>query len=233
MKFIGLITARGGSKGLPGKNIAPVGGQPLIAWTIAAARESKMDRCIVSTDSEEIAAVCRAAGGDVPFLRPVALAQDDTPHIEVLLHALDWLDGEGSTPDYLVLLQPTSPLRTAQDINTAMEMALQRYADSVISVCEAPVHPFWVRRIDESGRLKDFMDWPDNSGYLRRQILPPAYAMNGAIYVIRSTILRERKSYFTERTFGYVMPRERSLDVDTAWDLRIAEMALSRAVARK
>lgn len=233
MKFVGLITARGGSKGVPGKNIAPVAGQPLIAWTIAAARESKMDRCIVSTDSDEIAAVCRVAGGEVPFRRPDALAQDDSPHIDVLLHALDWLDNEGRGPDYLVLLQPTSPLRTGQDIDAAMDLAIQRNADSVISVCDAPVHPFWVRRIDESGRLKDFMDWPDNSGYLRRQILPPAYAMNGAIYVIRSKILRERRSYFTERTYAYVMPRERSLDVDTAWDLQIAEMALARAAARK
>lgn len=226
MRFVGLITARGGSKGLPMKNIASFGGQPPIPWSIQAAKESKLERCIVSTDSRQIADVCRQAGGEVPFLRPVELAGDDTPHIDVLLHALEWLEADSVLPEYLVLLQPTSPLRTAADIDAAIRLTDERDADSVISVCSAPVHPFWMRRLDDDGRLVDFTQIPEKSGYLPRQILPPAYAMNGAIYIVRSRVLLERKTYFTERTYGYVMPRERSIDIDTASDLGIADFLM-------
>lgn len=227
MRINGLITARGGSKGLPGKNIAQAGGRPLIEWSIKAARESCIERCFVSTDSDEIAEVCRKAGAEVPFLRPAALAADDTPHIDVLLHALDWMETADLLPDYLVLLQPTSPLRLAIDIDSAVDIARNNDADSVISVFDAPVHPYWIRSLDEQGCIRDFMKWPSDSGYLRRQILPPAYAMNGAVYVLKVQTLRERKTYFTDRTFGYVMPRERSLDIDTAWDLKVADLLLS------
>lgn len=227
MRIVGLITARGGSKGLPRKNIAPVGGLPLIEWTIRAARASRIDRCIVSTDNEEIAAVCRAAGAEVPFMRPPELARDDSPHMDVLIHAIDWLDAEGSLPDYLVLLQPTSPLRTGADIDGAIDLAEQKDADSVISVCDAPVHPYWMRSLDDEGRMSDFAKWPTDGGYLQRQKLPPAYAMNGSVYVLKPTVLRERGTYFTDRTFGYVMPKERSLDIDTALDLKIANLFLS------
>ncbi len=226
MRFVGLITARGGSKGLPRKNVSLVGGRPLIDWTILAAQESCLDRCIVSTDSPEIASVCRAAGAEVPYLRPEALALDDTPHIDVMLHALDWLEANSGLPEYIVLLQPTSPLRNGEDINGAIRMAIERNADSVISVYPAPVHPFWVRRLDEESHLMDFMKWPEQSGYMRRQVLPPAYALNGAIYVLRSEVLRENKTYFTERTYGYVMPEERSMDIDTPTDALIADLLL-------
>lgn len=229
MLINGLITARGGSKGLPGKNIALAGGRPLVEWSIKAARESCIDRCFVSTDSEEIADFCRKAGAEVPFLRPAALAEDDTPHIDVLLHALDWMEDVDLFPDYLVLLQPTSPLRLAIDIDSAIDIARTNDADSVISVVDAPVHPYWIRSLDEKGHIKDFMKWPSDSGYLRRQILPPAYAMNGAVYVLKAQTLRERKTYFTDRTYGYVMPRERSLDIDTAWDLKVADFLLANA----
>lgn len=229
MRINGLITARGGSKGLPGKNIAQAGGRPLIEWSIKAAYESCIDRCFVSTDSEEIAEVCRRAGAEVPFLRPVSLAADDTSHIDVLLHALDWMEAADLFPDYLVLLQPTSPLRLAVDIDSAIDIARSNDADSVISVFDAPVHPYWIKSLDESGRIKDFMKWPSDSGYLRRQTMPPAYAMNGAIYVLKAQNLRERRTYFTDRTFGYVMPRERSLDIDTAWDLKVADLLLANA----
>lgn len=228
MRFVGLITARGGSKGLPGKNIALAGEKPLIKWTIDAAGKSILDRTIISTDSSEIAIICERAGAEVPFLRPPELAQDDTPHIDVILHALDWLESHGDLPDYIVLLQPTSPLRQAEDIDGAISMAIDNDADSVISVFPAPVHPFWIRRLDGSGRLEDFMTWPEQSGYLRRQILPPAYAFNGAIYVLRSSTLREKRNYFTEKTFGYVMSEENSMDIDTQSDLLIADLLLKQ-----
>lgn len=229
MLIHGLITARGGSKGLPGKNIAYAGGRPLIEWSIKAAYGSCIGRCFVSTDSEEIAEVCRKAGAEVPFLRPAALAADDTPHVDVLLHALDWMEAVDLFPDYLVLLQPTSPLRLAIDIDSAIEIARTNDADSVISVVDSPVHPYWVRSLDEKGRIQDFMKWPIDSGYLRRQILPSAYAMNGAVYVLKAQTFREQRTYFTDRTYGYIMPRERSLDIDTAWDLKVADLLLSNA----
>ena len=228
MQLVGLITARGGSKGLPKKNIALAGGRPLIEWTIQAARQSCLERCIVSTDCADIAQVCLVAGAEVPFLRPASLSQDDTPHLDVLLHALDWLEADVGLPDYLVLLQPTSPLRNKQDINGAIHLAVERKADSVISVCEAHAHPYWIRRLDDENRLTDFMQWPEQSGYMRRQTLPSAYVMNGAIYVLRSRALRELRTYFTRRTYGYVMPVERSIDVDTPWDLKIANFLLGQ-----
>jgi len=226
MRFVGLITARGGSKGLPKKNIVPAGGRPLIEWTIKAAQKSILERCIVSTDCAEIAAVCTAAGAEVPFLRPASLALDDTPHIDVMLHALDWLEKDDVLPEFLVLLQPTSPMRRTEDIDAAIQMAVERNADSVISVFPAPVHPYWIRQLDEHGRLSDFMKWPEEGGYMRRQVLPPAYAMNGAIYVLRSQVLRERRTYFTDRTYGYVMSAETSTDVDTPADLLVADLLL-------
>ncbi|MFJ9534508.1 cytidylyltransferase domain-containing protein [Herbaspirillum sp. NPDC101396] len=228
MRFVGLITARGGSKGLPGKNTALAGGKPLINWSIEAAQKSLLERTIISTDSEDIAAICRAAGGEVPFMRPAELAQDDTPHIDVILHALDWLESNGDLPEYIVLLQPTSPMRQATDIDGAVRMAVDNDADSVISVFPAPVHPFWIRRLDASGRLEDFMKWPEQSGYLRRQVLPPAYALNGAIYVLRSRTLRENRNYFTDKTFGYVMSEENSTDIDTHADLLVADLLLKQ-----
>ena len=227
--IFGLITARGGSKGVPRKNLQPVGGRPLISWTIAAARESAfLSDVIVSTDDEEIAEVCGKLGAAIPFMRPAELARDDSPHLPVILHALNWLQNHGpGLPTHLVLLQPTSPLRTTEDIDRAIGLVIDRNADSVVSVCNAPVHPYWTKSITEDGRLVDFREWPDDGDYRMRQTLPPAYALNGAVYVIRSDVLLERGSYFTDRTYAYVMPAERSLDIDTPWDLYLADLILS------
>ena len=137
-KILGVITARGGSKRLPGKNIRPLGGKPLIAWTAEAALESRfIKRVLLSTDDPQIAEVVQKWGVEVPFIRPASLAQDDTPHIPVLEHAIHWLkENQGACPDYLFILQPTSPLRTAEDIDSAIEIAIQKNADAVIGVCE-------------------------------------------------------------------------------------------------
>ena len=226
-KIIGLITARGGSKSIPRKNIRLLAGKPLIAWTIEAALQSDgLSRVIVSTDDEEIAGVSRKWGAEVPFMRPAELAQDDSAHIPVLIHAIEWLEQvEGTTVDYLMLLQPTSPLRICQDIELAIELALDKNADSVISVCEASTHPYFTRRITSDGKLRDFVPKPD--GYLRRQVLPPAYAWNGAIFLVRRDILIEKQTIETEHTYAYVMPPERSLEIDTPWDLYLADLILS------
>ena len=224
--MLALITARGGSKGVPGKNVAPVAGKPLIAWTIGAALASAcVSRAVVSTDDDEIARVARQWGADVPFIRPAELARDDSPHIPVMTHAVEWLESrEDLHFDYILLLQPTSPLRTAEDIDGAYRLCSEKNADSVVSVCEARSHPYWTKRIDANGRLEDFVASCED--YPQRQSLPPAYALNGAIYLVKRDVLMEKQAIHTDRTYAYVMPPERSLDVDSPWDLHLADLIL-------
>src|SRR5712691_8558405 len=171
--IVGLITARGGSKSIPRKNVAVVGGKPLIAWTIEAAQESKsVDRVLVSTDDEEISQISKHWGAEVPFLRPANLAQDDSPHIPVVVHAVEWLDArEKNAFDELILLQPTSPLRTAEDIDNAVGLLHEKNAASVVIVSEACSHPLLTKRVTEDGRLEDYI--PTLDKYLARQSLPP------------------------------------------------------------
>lgn len=225
-RCLGLVTARRGSKGLPGKNIRVVGGKPLIAWTLEAARNAALlDQVVVSTDDREIAETARRWGADVPFLRPAELARDESPHIDVVLHALAWLDErEEYRPDYVALLQPTSPLRTGEDIDGAVSLAREKNADAVVSVCETHDHPYLVRRLTADGRLEEFVPCP--LAYARRQDLPPAYALNGAIYVNRRETLLASRTLCPAGALAYPMPVERSLQVDTVWDLRLAEYIL-------
>ena len=229
-KVLGIIPARGGSKGLPGKNIRPLHGRPLIAHTIEAALRARLlDHVLVSTDEPQIADVARQWGAEAPFLRPPELAEDETLIYPVLVHATLWLEEQqGYRPDYVMLLQPTSPLRTAEDIDNSIRLALEKDADGVVSLCRAKHHPYWTKSITEEGRIGDFMvlDKPVEQAYGRRQDLPPAYAINGSIYLVKRDILLERQTFYTEHTYPYVMPVERSLDIDTLWDLQIAELAL-------
>ncbi|HEX8920150.1 MAG TPA: acylneuraminate cytidylyltransferase family protein [Pyrinomonadaceae bacterium] len=226
IKTVGLITARGGSKSIPQKNVKLLAGKPLIAWTIEAAlRSQRLSRVIVSTDDEEIARTAREWGADVPFMRPPELAQDDSPHLDVIRHALSWLESKKESElDYLMLLQPTSPLRTTEDIDAAIQLAEEKDADAVVSVCQAQDHPYLSKQITPDGKLLDFVEKPQ--GYLPRQKLPPAYSLNGAIYLVRRAVLLERDDWYTESTFAYIMPPERSFDIDTPWDLHLVELIL-------
>ena len=228
MSVIALIPARGGSKGIPRKNLAPLAGKPLIAWTIEAALGSKnVRRVIVSTDDPEIAKVARQHGAEVPFLRPPDLAADEAGALGVALHALDWLgENAGEEPEYLLLLQPTSPLRMTADIDAAIDLARTRGADAVLGVCEAEPHPFLARRVDESGVLSDFIPLAEKP--VRRQDFPEAYVLNGALYLNRSASLRASRTFQPPGALALVMPRERSLDIDTPLDLRLAEALLKK-----
>lgn len=234
MGILGLIPARGGSKGVPRKNIQLVGGKPLIAWTWAAARAAtSLTRLLVSTDDPEIAALARAAGVEVPFMRPAELASDTTLAIEVVLHALDYLaTTENYRPAAVLWLQPTSPLRTTADIEAAVALFKAQAADSVVSVC--PVehqHPMLLKRIEAGGRLRPWLD--DPAPPQRRQEMPPVFALNGAIYLTRCEVLLEQGTFHPDRTFAYVMPPERSLDVDTPWDLYLADLILTEQAERE
>lgn len=227
MSRLFLIPARGGSKGIPGKNIVPLGGRPLIAWTIGPALEAGLGRVLVSTDSDEIAAVAGREGAEVPFLRPAELAGDEAGSFEVAEHALKWVEtSSGELPELLVLLQPTSPFRTADDIVAAVRLVENSVVPAVMGVCEADPHPWMTRRIGPDGVLDYFVEVPEH--IKRRQDFPPAYAVNGAIYVIRSRVLLEKKTFQPAGTLAYVMPRERSLDIDLPSDLQLAEWMAAR-----
>jgi CMP-N,N'-diacetyllegionaminic acid synthase len=224
---IGIITARGGSKGIPRKNVLPVAGKPLIAWTVEAALASgRLGRVILSTDDEEIAEAGRLFGAEVPFMRPAALARDDTSSFAVMEHALDWLEQDSGLPDYILLLQPTSPLRTAADINNAITLATERHSDAVVSVSECSPHPLLARTIRKDGTLEELLK--AEHCYQRRQDLPPAYVINGAIYLNQPGSLRATRSFIPRGAHAYVMPPERSIDVDTPWELSLADLLLSR-----
>ena len=224
--IIGLITARGGSKSIPGKNIKPLAGKPLIAWTVEAALQSKgLDRVMVSTDDEKIAQTARQWGAEVPFLRPGELAGDASPHILAVQHALEWLqDHEGERPEYIMLLQPTSPLRATQDIDAVIELAKEKNADAVVSVCESKNHPYTTYRLTENGMLEVYVS--SDIGYLRRQDLPPAYVLNGAIYLNRCDSLLGAITFVPEGAYPYIMPLERSMDIDTLWDFALVEFVI-------
>lgn len=229
MRFYGIIPARGGSLGIPRKNICLLRGKPLIAYSIEAARESSfLDRTIISSDDEEIAQIAQDYGVEVPFLRPKSLAKSDSRSVDVVIHALDWFKvNNGFEPDYVVLLQPTSPLRTAQHIDEAIQLCLKNNADSVVSTCLAKHHPYRMKVIEADGALRPFMD-VDSYKFHRRQDLPLVYSTNGAIYLVRSSVLRERNSFFAERTYAYMMDSMDSIDIDSEWDLQVAEFVLQK-----
>lgn len=219
-KILGLIPARGGSKGIPRKNIRPLGGKPLIAWTIEEAQKSQyIDRLVVSTDDHEIADTARRWGADVPFMRPAELASDTARGIDVVLHALLKL------PDFdaVVLLQPTSPFRIVEDIDGAIELWTQT-GDSVVGVTEVSKSPYWMYCLREDGRLQQLL--PDRPSVATRQQLPKAYTLNGAVYVSSLTMLRGRGSFVHSDTAGYLMPVMRSIDLDSEFDWKFVEFLL-------
>lgn len=220
LKVFALIPARGGSKGIPRKNVKAIAGKPLIVWTIEAAlRSPLLDAVVVSTDDPEIADVARRAGAQVPFMRPAELAQDQTPGIEPVLHALDQL------PEYdsVLLLQPTSPLRSTEDIDGCLGLAGHTNTPSIVSVCEADTHPYWTYRLTEGQALRRFVD---SEPVARRQDLPQAFALNGAMYFAEANWLRRTKIFINSETLAYVMDRERSVDLDTPLDWKFAELLL-------
>jgi CMP-N,N'-diacetyllegionaminic acid synthase len=224
--ILGVVPARGGSKAIPRKNLAVLANKPLIAWTLEVALESgSLDRLVISTDDPQIAEIGKKLGAEVPFLRPTELATDTSTSMDVILHAIRWFDdNERYQPDYVLLLQPTSPLRTVTDIRESIKLALAKRADSVVSVCETHLHPLWMKGVNEEGRLVHLH--PQSAAPTRRQDLPSVFALNGAIYLALRTFLLSERTFVSDRTYAYVMPENRSLDVDTPWDLYLADLIL-------
>jgi len=222
--ILGLIPARGGSKGLPKKNIRLMGGKPLIAWTIEQAKASRyLDTVLVSTDSEEIAAVARQAGAVIPFMRPAELAQDDSPTADAVVHAIEQFAQEGKRFDYIVLLEPTSPLRKPADIDKAIELIIARpEADCLVSVGEVHMeHPLIVKRIQENGFLTPYM--PDTRKIHRRQQADPAYFPYGVVYISKVPEFLKNRTFYSEKTVPYLIERWQNYEIDDEIDFLIVE----------
>lgn len=220
-RVLAVIPARGGSKGVLRKNIRVIAGKPLLAYTIDAAKQSRyLDEIVVSSDDSEILKVADEWGA-IPLARPSQLARDESPGMDPVLHALTIRTGY----DYIVLLQPTSPLRTVDDINGAIEYCMSSSAPACVSICETEMSPYSAFELKSGGRLHRFMsiDAPN-----RRQDLPPLYVVNGAFYFAEVSWLHSKLRFLSDETVGYCMPIERSLDIDTELDLLFFEFLLER-----
>jgi N-acylneuraminate cytidylyltransferase/CMP-N,N'-diacetyllegionaminic acid synthase len=227
--MIAIIPARGGSKGLPGKNIKMLCGKPLIAYAIECAQKSRyIDRVIVSTDDERIAEVSKSFGAEVPFLRPGFLATDESESIDTFIYTIERLSREWNADiDEFAVLLSTAPLRTSCDVDAAIELYYEKNADSVVSYTEDE-HPIqWHKYLKEDNSFENI--FPDT--ITNRQALRKSYHPNGAIYVFKSDVIKERK-YYTDRSFAYLMPRSRSVDIDTQDDFILAELMIERSGSR-
>jgi len=227
MTFLGVITARGGSKRLPTKNVLDFAGKPLIGWTIEAALKSRyIDELIVSTEDVEIAEISKDYGANVPFMRPKELSSDNVHPAEAVIHAVNYfLDEEEKEFEYVVMLQPTSPLRNKDDIDKAIEFLSSKKADAVVSVCEADHSPLWYNTLPENLSMKKFLR-DDLKGKMS-QGLPTYYRVNGAIYISKvKKLLKEKTFFLNDNIFAFLMDVKKSVDIDSLIDFKLAEILM-------
>ena len=234
-KILGLIPARGGSKGLPGKNIKPMLEKPLIAWTIEQAKHSKyIDTTIVSTDDQKIAEVSKKYGVRVPFMRPSELATDEASTFGVITHALDYLRQKGESFDYLALLEPTSPLRKLTDIDNAIKELIDKedVADSLVSIGKITLeHPCLVKQVDRRGFMESF--YKTDVQFKRRQDLPVAYFPYGVIYLSKISALKKYKTFYQNKLIPYIIERWQNYEVDDKVDLFVIERIMKEYLLGK
>lgn len=229
---LALVPARSGSKGVPGKNVRLLAGRTLLDYTAEAARRSGVvDRMVLSTDAEDVAEAGRLAGLEVPFMRPPELARDETPMLPVLQHAIDALSGDGWVPEFVVLLQPTSPLRRADHVRSALTLLTESGADSVVTVVEVPRHfsPDYVMRI-ENGALRPFL--PEGAAVTRRQDVRPAYSRDGTVYAFRRDTISRYNSIYGPDCRPLIIDADDSLSIDTPRDWSAAERILAERSPR-
>lgn len=222
-----MIPARAGSKRLPGKNRLLLGSRPLVMWSVDVAREiESIEDILVSTDDEEIAALCRAAGVLVPWLRPAEFATDEASSMEAVFHAVDWYERERGSVDGVLLLQPTSPFRTVESIRAGIDMFVESGGKPVIGVSPSPAHPMWTFRIEQE-RLVPFMG--KDGLRMRSQDLPPAFVVNGSLYLATPSSIRLNKSFFGEENVPLLIESaEEALDIDTPSDFTLAQQVVAR-----
>lgn len=229
--ILGLIPARGGSKGLSKKNIKETMGKPLIAWTVEQALTSKyLDKVVVSTDDKEIAEISKKYGAEVPFLRPKELARDDSPTIDAIMHAINWFEERGEYFDIIVLLEPTSPLRKEDDLDNAIKLFIENFdkADSLVSVGEVHLeNPCIMKRI-ENGYVKPFIEIDEN--IYQRQQLPKVYFPYGVIYLSKVDALKKYKTFYQERTIPYFIERWQNYEIDDIYDFICVEAILKHGL---
>lgn len=229
VEVLAIIPARGGSKGIPRKNIRKLAGRPLLAYTAEAALQSRLlNKIILSTEDDEIAQIGKDLGLEVPFMRPMKLAQDDTPSLLVFQHVLRELEKrEAYIPDLVVILQPTSPFRTSRNIDEALFLLIESKADAVVSVVEVPhnMNPFSIMKLKVDGTLHPFLPYNEKKNI--RQLKPKFYARNGAaIYACTRKCLLENDSLYGDKTMAYHMAEISSIDIDTLYDWTVAEVLL-------
>ena len=223
MNVLALVNARGGSKGVPRKNVRPLRGKPLIVWSIEAGlAATRVASVVVSTDDPEIAEVARHHGARVPFIRPAELATDKSLQIDTIRHAVGFLEAQDEFYDVVLILQPTAPLRSPEDVDGALTLLETSGADSVISVCEVGGrHPLTCYRADADGMLSPLL--PSDARGVQRQEFGSVLWRNGAIYAMRRDVVMTRNSLYGARTVGYLMPEERSFNIDSMFDLQVTE----------
>lgn len=232
-KILGVIPARGGSKGVPRKNIRLLCGKPLLQYTAESALTARhLSRVILSSDDEEVARVGEQCGLQVPFLRPAHLAQDDTPMLPVIQHALNWFEARGEGFTAVCLLQPTNPLRRAEDIDGCIEMLQRENADAVMTILPVPdkYNPHWVYFRQENGSLR--LSTGESEPIPRRQCLPAAYHRDGSVYVARTDVVTSGKSLYGSRVLGYLLNSDRSVNIDNFVDWRRAETLIAQSAQR-
>ena len=221
-KILGLILARGGSKGIKQKNITKLCGQPLIAWTINSALKSKiLTDLILSTDSAKIAKIGKKLGADVPFIRPSKFAKDNTPSVDAIVHAIKWLRRKGKNYEFVVLLEPTSPLRDHNDIDQAIKKIIKLKAQSLVSVSKAEaLNPAYLYKKTKAEKIRPFKTYKKK--YIRRQDIEPVYFMEGTIYISKVSTLLKKKTFCHKNTLMYEVPKWKSIEIDDSLDLILA-----------
>jgi len=227
-KILAIIPARSGSKGLKDKNIKKLNGKPMISYTIEAALKSGFfSNIIVSTDSQKYSEIAKKAGAEVPFIRPEKLATDESTTNDVILNAISEMGKLNNGYDYFMLLQPTSPLRTAENIKQAYFLAKEKSANAVISVCETDHNPLWSNTLDESLSLDNFIDKKKDQ---RRQELPTYYRLNGAIYLAKVSYYKKYEDFYTNKSYAFIMNKRESIDVDDIIDFKLAEILMEENI---
>ena len=230
--IIAIITARGGSKRLPGKNLKAFNGKPLIYWTIKQALASRyIDILLVSTDNRRIAAVSRKFQAEAPFIRPKELSTDQASSLDVIFHALNWLKERGKSFDLVMLLQPTSPLRGHKDIDRAIISLFRKKAQAVVSVCEAEHNPLWSNTLPVDFSMRNFLK--PSIKNLNSQDLPKFYRLNGAVYLAYTDYLLKNMGFIGNGTYAYLMGQQYSVDIDTKYDFEFAQFLSSRRYDHK
>ena len=233
MNILFLITARGGSKSVPKKNLSKIGGVSLIGFkSISALRSKYCTRLIISSDDQEIQQDAASYGVEVPFTRPAELATDTASSFDVIRHAMDWIEANSEEKyEAIMLLEPSAPFATSIDFNNAVEMMIEKKANSIIGLREMEINSVFVGELDEQGRMTQIIDQMKQR-YLRRQDTKPEYTMNGALYLFKWDLFKEHHTMYVDRenTYGYIMDREHSIEIDEPIDLQWAEFLVERGL---